>query len=95
MSVVLSVYGQNACKEFVLPAIQNAETVLIIDEKLFGLREALEICLENVDQKWSFLPSAGYEFQKKEGERTDYKLKNQANLEKEKKEFLMVINVFL
>lgn len=57
MSVVLSVYSQSAYKEFVLPAIHNAETVLVMDRKLFQLREDLELGLEEVDQRWAFLPS--------------------------------------
>ena len=56
MSVVLSVYSQSAYKEFVLPAIHNAETVLVIDRKIFHLQDDLEIRLEMVDQKWAFLP---------------------------------------
>ena len=53
MSVVLSVYSQSAYKEFVLPAIHNAETVLVIDRKIFHLQDDLEIRLEMVDQKWA------------------------------------------
>ena len=42
MSVVLSVYSQSAYKEFVLPAIHNAETVLVIDRRVFHLQILLE-----------------------------------------------------
>ena len=63
MSVVLSVYSQSASKEFVLPAIHNAETVIVVDRKIFDLRESLELRLEKVDYKWSFLPSGDYSIQ--------------------------------
>ena len=79
MSVVLSVYSQSAYKEFVLPAIHNAETVLVLDRKIFHLREDLELRLEVVDEKWSFLPSPNLRIQAAEGVRGDLRLKNQAN----------------
>lgn len=77
MSVVLSVYSQSASKEFVLPAIHNAETVIVVDRKIFDLRESLELRLEKVDYKWSFLPSGDYSIQKN-GE-AEYELVDQAN----------------
>lgn len=66
MSVVLSIYSQNACKEFVLPAIKNAETVLLIDRKLYGLKENIEIRLEKGAEDWFFLPSNAYRFHSEE-----------------------------
>lgn len=67
MSVVLSVYSQSAYKEFVLPAIHNAETVLTIDRKIFRLQEDLELHLEVVDQKWFALPSDSCKMEGKKG----------------------------
>ena len=49
MSVVLSVYSQSAYKEFVLPAIHNAETVLVIDRRVFHLKDSIELRLEEMD----------------------------------------------
>ena len=46
MSVVLSVYSQSAYKEFVLPAIHNAETVLVIDRRVFHLKDSIELRMD-------------------------------------------------
>ena len=62
MSIVLSIYSRNACKEFVLPAIRNAETVLFLDRKLYGLKDHIELRLEQDENNWYFLPSAAYRF---------------------------------
>lgn len=90
MSVVLSVYSQSAYKEFVLPAIHNAETVLVIDRKIFHLQDNLEIRLEMVDQKWSFLPCKNCRIRGPQG---DSRLRDQANyrLESGKGELLSII----
>ena len=42
MSVVLSVYSEAAYKEYVLPAIRNEETTLIVDHVIFHLRQDFE-----------------------------------------------------
>lgn len=76
MSVVLSVYSQSAYKEFVLPPIYNAETILIIDRKIFHLQEDIELHLEMIDQKWSFLPSCTCRIRGPQG---DCRLRDQAN----------------
>ena len=78
MSVVLSVYSQSAYKEFVLPAIHNAETVLVIDRRVFHLKDSIELRLEEMDGKWTFLQSPHYEI--KENSETDSggRLKDQA-----------------
>lgn len=54
MSVTLSVYSQRAFKEFVLPPNVNMETALMIRRDVFGLREDIEITLENLDGQWYF-----------------------------------------
>ena len=60
MSVVLSIYSQSAYKEFVLPAIHNAETTLTIDKNLFRLQENIELCLEEMNREWKILESSAY-----------------------------------
>lgn len=93
MSVVLSIYSQSAYKEFVLPAIHNAETVLVIDRKIFGLQENLELRLEEIDQKWSFLQSPGSIIETNGDSEPDLRLKNLANyrLKSVKGEVLSII----
>ncbi len=54
MSIVLSVYSKNAFKEFVLPAVNNTEMVLVLEQYIFQIREAIELKLEVLDGKWYF-----------------------------------------
>ena len=54
MSIVLTVYSRNAYKEFVLPAIHNAETSLYISRKMFNLQRDLKLTLEQLDGVWRF-----------------------------------------
>ena len=58
MSVVLSVYSEAAYKEYVLPAIRNEETTLIVDHVIFHLRQDFELNLENIDGVWYFRDDA-------------------------------------
>ena len=52
MSVVLSIYSESAYKEYVLPAVRNEETSLVVDRNVFRLKKDVELHLENVDGKW-------------------------------------------
>ncbi len=54
MSIVLSVYSKNAFKEFVLPAVNNTETTLMLEHYIFQIRGDIEIKLEVLDGKWYF-----------------------------------------
>ncbi len=60
MSTIITVYGRNAFKEFLLPAINNADTSIILAQNVFHLGKNLEILLEVVDHEWDFLPSDEY-----------------------------------
>lgn len=93
MSVVLSIYSESANKEFVLPAIHNAETVVALNRKTFNLIENIELCLEEMDKKWYFLPSSGCNVHGRKKEEGKFCLMNQANyiLESEHKEILSVM----
>ncbi|WP_349943940.1 type VII secretion protein EssC [Lacrimispora sp. BS-2] len=52
MSVVLSVYSESAFKEYLLPAINNANTSIVLPKKIFGLRDEIELELEVLDNQW-------------------------------------------
>lgn len=78
MSVVLSVYSQSAYKEFVLPAIHNAETVLVIDRRVFHLKDSIELRLEEMDGNWTFLQSSHYEITENSEIDSGSRLKDQA-----------------
>ena len=54
MNIVLSVYSQNAYKEFMLPVASNIRTTLVVRRDVFGLAEDLNLNLENEDGIWFF-----------------------------------------
>lgn len=60
MSTVLSVYSRSAYKEFVLPAINNAESSVTAERIPFRMKEDVELRLEVIDGIWSFLTSGQY-----------------------------------
>lgn len=93
MSVVLSVYSQSAYKEFVLPAIHNAETVLVIDRRVFHLKDSIELRLEEMDGNWTFLQSSHYEITENSETDSGSRLKDQATyiLKSEQDDYLPVI----
>jgi len=54
MSVVFSVYSKSAFKEFVLPAGNNTEIVLLLEHYMFQIHEDVELKLEIMDGNWYF-----------------------------------------
>lgn len=62
MSTILSVYCNTAFKDFLLPAVNNANASIVLSKNIFGLDSNLEILMEIVEHKWSFLPSPDGEY---------------------------------
>ena len=60
MSTILSVYCKSAFKEFLLPAVNNANSSIILAKGVFGLNQDLEIPMEVIEHKWSFISSDRY-----------------------------------
>ena len=60
MSTNLSVYCKSAFKEFLLPAVNNANSSIILAKGVFGLNQDLEIPMEVIEHKWSFISSDRY-----------------------------------
>ena len=54
MAVTLSIWGENAFKEFLLPSGSNMETAIVIRRDIFQLSENIIFYLENMDGQWSF-----------------------------------------
>ncbi|MBQ9991576.1 MAG: type VII secretion protein EssC [Lachnospiraceae bacterium] len=54
MSYILSVYSRKAFKEYLLPAVNNADYCLNMKRDIFGLSEDFELLMEIMDGKWSF-----------------------------------------
>ncbi len=60
MSVVLSVHSPKAFKEFLLPAVNNADYSIILNNDIFVLDRDIELHMEVIDHNWHFLPSEDY-----------------------------------
>ena len=60
MSVTISVYSEEAFKEILLPAINNADSTVILYQDVFNLKEDIVLSMEVVDHKWKFHSGAGY-----------------------------------
>lgn len=56
MGYILTVYSQSAYKEYLLPAVINANYSIVLYKELFHLSEDVALEMENVDGKWRILP---------------------------------------
>lgn len=66
MNTILMVYVKDAYKEFILPAIDNADYVITLHKEIFYLEQDEEIYMEIIDQKWRFVESPDYSIKKKD-----------------------------
>ena len=64
MSVILSLYSQAVYKEFLLPAVNNADHSVILNKNTFALKEDIVLKMEIVDHQWHFLESTDYSIYK-------------------------------
>lgn len=55
MGYVLTIYSKNAYKEYLLPAVMNANYSIVLHKDLFLLPEDIVLDLENVDGAWKIL----------------------------------------
>ncbi len=69
MSVVLSVYTNNAFRDYLLPAVNNSNHEVILKAKAFDLLEDVVLKLEIMDGVWNLLGSASYAFENPETEK--------------------------
>lgn len=60
MGYILSVYSTNAFKEFLLPAVNNADTSITIVKSIFLLQEDVNILLEALQNQWFFQENSRY-----------------------------------
>ncbi len=60
MSIILSVHTTKAFQEFLLPAINNSEHSVILDNDIFSLGRDIELHMEVIENGWHFLGSDGY-----------------------------------
>lgn len=60
MSIILSAYMKNAFCEFLLPAVNNADTEIVLKKSVYGFREDLVLNLEIVDREWHIKDTDDY-----------------------------------
>lgn len=60
MSIVLSVYSQKAFKEFLLPAINNADYTITFQGEYFQIEEDIQLNMDVMGDFWSIKESARY-----------------------------------
>ena len=60
MATVLSIFSNQAYKEYVLPPIRNDEVELELERRIFGLKEDILLRMEKIDSKWHFIGSSDY-----------------------------------
>lgn len=62
MSIVLSAYVQSAFCEFLLPAVNNADTEIELQKGIFSLQEDVILHLEVADKEWFLRETEKYTF---------------------------------
>ena len=60
MGLVLSVYTQDAYKEYIMPALNNADYSIVLNKKFFQLKKDLEIYFEIIHDIWRIKPDDEY-----------------------------------
>lgn len=94
MNTILMVLANNRCKEIILPKMNNADYVLHLNKTIFGWKKHVDLKMENMDDKWSFVLGKEYAVYKEGIEYFGISLKNGDVLEiKKNKEFLASIVV--
>lgn len=77
MSYVISIYGDRFYKKTLLPAINNADSQIVLYKDEFALEEDIAIAMEVVDFLWSFKSSDQYRIYKKKDEFYSNPIKNE------------------
>lgn len=63
MGMVLSIHSEKAFRQFLLPAVNNSEHSITLEEDIFLLNEDVELRMEIIENRWHFLPSEQYEIE--------------------------------
>ena len=70
MSIIISAYTQNAFCEFLLPAVNNTDSKIILKKNIFSFTDDLVLKLEVVNKEWFLKDTDNYFFTKQQGEKT-------------------------
>lgn len=60
MGYKLLIYNRNAYKEYLLPAVNNADYKIHLERNLYDFSEDAELWLEVIDLSWHFVFSEKY-----------------------------------
>ncbi len=52
MNVIISVYSQDAFKEYLLPSLNNADYAIVLEKDYFKIKSDVMIKLEVLDGRW-------------------------------------------
>lgn len=55
MSYVLTIYSKEIYQDFILPAIDNADYTIVLQQKIFSLSDDVLVRMEIVDGEWRFV----------------------------------------
>ena len=67
MSYVLTIYSKEIYQDFILPAIDNADYTIVLQQKIFSLSDDVLVRMEIVDGEWRFVQGENYRIVKKCG----------------------------
>lgn len=65
MGIILSIYSENAFKEYLLPAVVNEEYSIILEQNIFNLNKDMKLNLEISEYRWSFVLPAPKELNRR------------------------------
>lgn len=68
MSIVLSAYTANAFCEFLLPAINNTDTEIVLKKNIFSFADDVVLKLEVVNREWFLRDTDRYHFTMQQGQ---------------------------
>lgn len=60
MSYVLTIYSKEIYQDFILPAIDNADYTIVLQQKIFSLSDDVLVRMEIVDGEWRFVQGENY-----------------------------------
>lgn len=63
MNIILSVYSENAFKEYQLPSLNNADYQVMLHKDFFHLKENLSLNMEVMDEKWRIKRNKEYDME--------------------------------
>lgn len=69
MGFAIMAYAGDALREYNLPAVNNQDYELVLESRLFGMRESIRIFMEVLNNSWRFIASDKYHLYKNNGER--------------------------